>query len=248
MIIIISRCVLTEIPFLLFQTFYNKSEIANRYKNTSVALQIQNPKFLYQFIDDARGRRLLKAHHDDLPPHTLDTFNRVLPFMGAIKGDLLRYALLYLFGGVYIDLDTKITVPFDTIIHKSDEYICFYSTNDRHPCAQNIMAATARHPALWEALNKSVVNLRDGRYTTHRLWGTLEATGPLLLNKILQQYYNNMAFRKVDGTKYITMRVGKEGELYGTRKNSRYYFPHNNNPIDGLPIRPDGKYSFLRLE
>ena len=94
---------LQNIPPILFQTFKDNYIHTAIYKNIQNFLQL-NPEYEYRFISDKSGLKLLK---DNFEGKVVEAYLKLN--LGAAKGDFLRYCALYLYGGVYLDLDASIT-------------------------------------------------------------------------------------------------------------------------------------------
>jgi hypothetical protein len=62
-------------------------------------LKSQNPEFTHYLFDDADCREFIAANFDY---SVLDAFDRLIP--GAYKADLWRYCVLYVRGGIYLDI------------------------------------------------------------------------------------------------------------------------------------------------
>lgn len=60
--------------------------------------------------------------------------------LGAHKADLLRYALLYAFGGLYVDLDTELVVPLN--------YVAQLANNSLFLCHGAVGPSTVAHQPL----------------------------------------------------------------------------------------------------
>lgn len=50
-----------------------------------------------------------------------DSYNRLNIIVAKV--DFWRYLVLYKYGGVYLDMDSSIDVPLDTLINEEDEAI-----------------------------------------------------------------------------------------------------------------------------
>lgn len=68
----------------------------------------KNPTFESEFLTDASGDQFVRDHFADRPD-ILDGF--VAISIPIVKADLLRYLVLYQFGGVWNDLDVSCQVP-----------------------------------------------------------------------------------------------------------------------------------------
>jgi hypothetical protein len=63
------------------------------------------------------------------PGKVAEAFHSISPAFGAARADLLRYCLLYIFGGVYLDLDSSIECPLDDWICDDDTAVLSYEKN-----------------------------------------------------------------------------------------------------------------------
>ncbi len=105
-----------EIPKILFQTYYNKLKIPN-YIFEDINKYASNYKYI--LLDDEDAVIFLKEYYN---PIVLNAFNSLK--IGAHKADLLRYCLLYVYGGVYLDIKTLLQKPLDDIFSTNDFYTC----------------------------------------------------------------------------------------------------------------------------
>jgi hypothetical protein len=97
------------IPYVVHMTYHQLDRIPPKvYAN----LREFAPEYTLQLYDDARGIDVLRTHFH---PMVLEAFQRMKK--GAHKADLLRYCLLYLFGGVYLDVKTKLIHPLREVFH-----------------------------------------------------------------------------------------------------------------------------------
>jgi hypothetical protein len=135
---------LQEIPDLrsdhtlyFFQTYKNKSRIPNEiYENISIFA----PEYKHVILDDKEGITFLKHY---FKPIVLQTFERLN--MGAHKADLLRYALLYIYGGVYMDIHKELKVPLSTFIRNRNIIYSIFATSRDH-ISQGFISSPPRHP------------------------------------------------------------------------------------------------------
>lgn len=61
-------------------------------------------------------------------------YHMVSPLLGAAKADIWRYAVLYLFGGVYIDYDSDIKIPLREVVRDNDTLIVSEEGSNFHEC------------------------------------------------------------------------------------------------------------------
>jgi mannosyltransferase OCH1-like enzyme len=191
-----------RIPKTIIQTD-NKNKIPQLiYDNLKQILE-HNPEYDYRLITDEEAIVILKNNFDE---RTLAAFQQLK--LGAAKGDFIRYIALFLYGGVYLDLDASINMNLNEIIDPQDEFI-FFINGDRN-LEQFCFAIRPRH-SLMELIIKEMVNRLEKREPHIFL-----ATGPILFNDVI---YNSMSGRNIYNTN-INITSDEKGECYG--KNNRF--------------------------
>jgi mannosyltransferase OCH1-like enzyme len=89
------------IPLKLFQTWHTLDLPPNMKQNVK-RLQRENPEFEYFLYDDKMCRKFIKEHfHEEV----VFAFDKLKP--GAYKADLWRYCVLYIHGGIYLDINFR---------------------------------------------------------------------------------------------------------------------------------------------
>lgn len=68
----------------------------------------------------------------------------------AGKSDILRYELLYRFGGIYVDTDVECLRPFDELLQDARPFIGW---EDARLLCPTVMGASAGHPAIGALLD-----------------------------------------------------------------------------------------------
>lgn len=99
----------SEIPKILIQTYSNKNKVPQKVFD---GLSKFAPEYKYYFYDDKACLSLIKKNFT----------NEVLQaYLGlkntAHKADLFRYCVLYLMGGVYLDIKTELIKPLSQLIN-----------------------------------------------------------------------------------------------------------------------------------
>lgn len=99
--------------------------------------------------DDDECRHFLLQHYG---PAFVKKFNELK--MGAHKADLFRYAYLYVHGGVYLDVKTKLNRPLKTIF-RHDINRCYLVKSINNSTIYNgIIATPAKNPYMRQLLYK----------------------------------------------------------------------------------------------
>lgn len=112
------RLTAKKIPRNLFQTYKSKEKIPSIVFENILKFA---PEYKYYFFNDYQCRDFL-FHH--FIPEVLYKFDEL---KGAHKADLFRYCILYIFGGVYLDIKTILIKPLKNIFEHDIESNSFYS-------------------------------------------------------------------------------------------------------------------------
>ena len=108
-----------KIPRVIHQT-YSTKELPDSLKITTEIVKTLNPSFEYRFYDDVDCINFIKENYDQ---ETLDLYLNINPKYGAARADFFRYLLMYVQGGVYLDVKSIITEPLENTLLDTDEFI-----------------------------------------------------------------------------------------------------------------------------
>ena len=89
---------ISNIPLNIFQS-WGTLELPLHMKNNVAKLQEDNPEFKYYLYDDNMSRNFIMEYFDN---EIVYTFDKLKP--GAFKSDLWRLCILYIYGGIYLDI------------------------------------------------------------------------------------------------------------------------------------------------
>ena len=104
-----------DIPKMFYQTFYTKYIPHLTYLSIKQTLK-NNKTFGYKLITDSEAINLIEKNFDK---NTLNAYLRLN--IGAAKGDFIRYIIMYLYGGIYYDLDSSINSSICNIIDRTKD-------------------------------------------------------------------------------------------------------------------------------
>ncbi|KAH3719800.1 uncharacterized protein LOC127856355 [Dreissena polymorpha] len=202
------------IPHVIHQTWKNRMIPLVFHENVRSFID-NNPEFEYRFWTDESARSLIQHQHPDL----LDLFdNYVEPVRRA---DLLRYVVLYEFGGVYADLDTRCLRPLEQVI---SQYACVLSPepyehaslifNTEFMVTNSIMFCRAGHPFLKQVLQ----NIADFNHFSQ----DIDSTGPNFLT------YQLRIYNRLNGGRLSNVPVHKQLD----NARNRVYFKGTQIPTE----------------
>jgi len=104
-----------------FWRVWKTSVVPKRYAAGVARLQRMNPFWKHSVVSDAEADVFLQ---DFFPGRVYAAYQKINPRFANARADLLRYCLLYAHGGVYLDLDTHLNVPADSLFDaKQDEAV-----------------------------------------------------------------------------------------------------------------------------
>jgi len=166
----------TPIPTNIFQTWHTKLLPPSMAKSIHI-LQQHNPRFKYYLFDDKDCRAFIQTH---FRPDVLHAYDTLIP--GAYKADLWRYCVLFIHGGVYLDIKYMPVRGFRFIqLMNEEHYVADINKKDIYNA---FIVSRPGSPILYKAIRKIVDNVGK------RFYGSsfLEPTGPVLLGQILSSH------------------------------------------------------------
>lgn len=165
------------IPKVIYQTYKDKNVPALT-RFFIRLMRWRNPQYRYEFYDDPRIEAFFKAEFDAT---VYRAYKRI--DIGAAKADFFRYAVLYKYGGVYLDIDGYTLRNLDDMIRPDDAAII---TQERNPgiFAQYALVFEQSHPILKLCIDKILDNIEHDRYASdiHKL------TGPSVFTDAVNEY------------------------------------------------------------
>jgi mannosyltransferase OCH1-like enzyme len=209
-----SRVVSTSydpIPRVIFQTL-RTYDVNDLFFTSVIAPKLRmHPDFTFQFYDNARIDRFLLRH---FPSYVYDTYKTINPKFGACLSDFARYCLLYIYGGVYMDIKSHVTQNLRPLLQQyaRDSPTLVVShwrwlAPNRHilPFARGELQnwaflATPRHPVLRIVIDSMVRRLHSPFNGTTKQF-VLELTGPVLFSHAI---YDAMLDEHLKNTVVIT--------------------------------------------
>ncbi|MBA3751388.1 hypothetical protein H0X06_01115 [Candidatus Dependentiae bacterium] len=104
------------------------------------------------------------------------------------KADILRYEILYRYGGIYLDVDFVCLKPFDDLL-QYDLWTSIYPPDSNADIGNSIIGTIPEHPLLWDC----VVTLKDDWYSfnTGHLLDVVYKAGPVHFQKSFMKFIND---------------------------------------------------------
>ena len=172
-----------NIPKNIFQTGPTNIVKNIIHYNSIMSFIDLNPDYSYYYYDNIDSRRFLRTYFDK---SVNDSYDILVP--GAYKADLLRYCLLYIYGGCYFDCKQILLKPLNNIIKKDDTLLL---------CKDFIEDGILNAVILCEKnldLMKIVINECCNNIINRVKICPLSITGPRFLYNVLMKYVNKSNF------------------------------------------------------
>ncbi|GJL82814.1 MAG: hypothetical protein DHS20C01_24480 [marine bacterium B5-7] len=141
-----------------------------------------NPMWRWQFFDDEEIDAYLKIHFDS---DLLRVF-RAFP-LGVMRADTWRYAVLFIEGGLYTDLDTECCIALDDWLPCDAQLVVGVEVDDAHFC-QWTVAAAPRQIILKTTLELIVTRAWNGVDTSNPHFVHYH-TGPSIWTDAFRQHF-----------------------------------------------------------
>jgi len=172
-----------KIPRNIFQTWETKN-MSEGLKGLAYTWIEKNPNYNYFFYDKYEREEFIKQNFD---MRVLTAYRRMIP--GAFKADLFKFCVLYIRGGIFVDIDT---ICFNSIDIFLNENIEFMTPIDLNNCPSigtynlftSFICSIPKHPILLGCINRIVYNVENS--VIHH--SNLDFTGPGVLGRSTNVY------------------------------------------------------------
>eukprot|EP00854_Cymbomonas_tetramitiformis_P020715 gene20715-24825_t len=172
-----------KVPTFIHQSWKGDTLCTANQRKWIGSWKLQHPEWLHVWWNDTE----LDAVVASLMPELLETYS-AFP-KDIFRLDVVRYLLLYQFGGVYADIDMEAYKPLDPLVRRYDAFLptepeghsVLQHLQDRTIC-NAVMASRPLHPVWKEFLTfiqqNSITSVKKGV-------GPVEVTGPKALSDFL---------------------------------------------------------------
>ncbi|MCB1110304.1 MAG: hypothetical protein KDK64_04930 [Chlamydiia bacterium] len=172
---------------------YKTDELPRIYQENLARWQAYAPGWEILYYSDRKVLRFFEKHF----PEYVSDFKNIQ--LGVVKADLFRYGVLYIFGGMYNDMDTIPLKPIPEEWLSYESVVGYEYQPSKYSCSpvpsyhadilcQWSLLATPQSPLFKEALDRSIDNLRQKNYQLKYPADVLKATGPIHFTQIANRY------------------------------------------------------------
>jgi hypothetical protein len=182
-------------PLRIFQT-WKTSDVATfppTYAACQPTWQLLHPRAVYTLLTDEDGAAFCEEHFPSLLP-----LYAAVP-VGVMRADLLRCMLLFVHGGLYVDMDfmaLRDHTPLWAAVGGGTVVLGrLHDHTSLHSLPNAWMMARAPRDILWLAVLEEAwrrcahAGILDGASLAHCGRGVEELTGPVVLRDVAQEYH-----------------------------------------------------------
>jgi len=166
------------IPLHIYQT-WGTNDLPDKMKRCVDKLKRKNPDFEHHLFDDVKCREFIQTYFED---EVVEAYDRIVP--GAYRADLWRYCVLYINGGIYLDIKYSNVNGFNLISLTDREYFCRDIEKSGSGIYNAFMICKPKNEKLLKCINQIVENVKNNYYGE----SCLSPTGPLLMKLQFTEY------------------------------------------------------------
>jgi mannosyltransferase OCH1-like enzyme len=161
------------IPLHIYQTWKTK-HLPEGMQKCVDKLKEGNPEFEHHLYSDEECRTFIADHFE---PDVVYAYDKLIP--GAYRADLWRYCVLYINGGIYLDIKYYNVPPFKLIELTDKEYFAKDIEQSGSGIYQAVMVCKPGNPKLKGAIDAIARHAKEKYYGN----SIFDVTGPTLLRR-----------------------------------------------------------------
>lgn len=215
------------IPKTIYQTWKTK-QLHPNVQQVRNHIQRLNPEYTMVLFDDDEMDMFIKQHFN---ADIYTCYTRLN--IGAAKADFWRYCILYIHGGIYLDIDSEIVKPLSELMNGDEQ--CIITREGNQGVFNNwIMMFEPLHPILLTTIQHCCHNI-----TKKTSKDVCHVTGPVAFTKAINEvmmplfhshsYSQNLYFEK-DETLNTILNNPKNSircRIYGIDMKPFAHWKHN---------------------
>jgi hypothetical protein len=201
------------IPKKIFQTFQKKI-FSKKFQEIIDTWKLNNPNYSYFIYDDRECNEFIKSN---FPENIFNAYNSIIP--NAYKADLWRYCILYIEGGIYVDIDTLCIGNIDSFLQEDIHLMTPVDLNGGynegcHNLYNTFIAVVPRSPIMLECIERIVKNVETKTIPLSKL----DFSGPGVLGRSVNTHLERNEIESFIGHEGIIKNI----KLLYFDKNTEY--------------------------
>lgn len=205
-----------KIPRVIHQTIENMDHLLPEYSDNRSNMALANPNWTFKLYTSKDRTEFIQNNFES---RIFDSYLSIDKRYGAAQADFFRYLVVYVEGGLYLDIKSTVTKPLEEVILNDDMFV------------------TANWPSQIDGIDTSNLGMHsDLEFLEYQNWFILSSPRNRILKEVIEGIVENLKnYRPVrDG-------VGKHGVLRttGPIAYSRIIHPYVKNGLARLSTNED---------
>jgi mannosyltransferase OCH1-like enzyme len=205
------------------------------------SLKKDNPEFQHYLFDQNDCYDFIKNHFNF---DVLKTYDSIIP--DAYKSDLFRYCVLYIMGGIYIDIKFKCVNNFKLIALTEKEYFALdrpgYWMDNHFGISNGLIITKPKNIIMKKCIETIVDNYKNNNYGYNKLY----PTGPGLLGSIFDTMFLFNDHYKLDIFEIcFNDDIVSYDNAHYIYKNTKILAKYNGYSHDRIVFSNKGDYGYL---
>jgi len=172
----------------IFQTWKN-NDIPDKWKEGQLSVIKNNPDYEYKLFTDEDNRNIVINYFPDFLEY-YDNFEYNIQ-----RADAIRYMILYLYGGIYLDLDYICNRSFNELILEKPIGLN-RSINQSWSFTNSIMICTVKsHPMWLECLRQ--MKKKTPFFIRGKHLKVMASTGPIMLTRTTRKFKKDIQILEI---------------------------------------------------
>lgn len=168
-----------SIPKIIMQTWKTR-DVPDKWKKSPESIKWFMPEWKHVLMTDTDNRQFIQDYFPDFLSY-YDGFKYNIQ-----RADAVRYAWLYINGGLYLDLDIELIKPLDSLFNLDGSMIYLASSRTTPRVTTNmLMASTPGHPFWLDCIEE--MKKSTPWWTKPKHYQVLYSTGPQMVTRVLQR-------------------------------------------------------------
>lgn len=186
------------VPHLFMQTWKTK-DVPKHWKESPASITKHCKGWTYVLMTDKDNEQFVKNYFPDFYPYYKSFQHNIQ------RVDSLRYMWLYIYGGVYMDLDFALNGSIDDDFDTTHDLFFVYSGNIDWCITNSLMGSKPGCPFWLDVLEELKVPPPVWCITKHL--EVMNTTGPIMLNYCVRKYGSAYRIKILDQDQYGTCSV-----------------------------------------
>lgn len=242
-----------SIPRIIHQCCPDKHSLRIEYIRNIEEMRERNPGYDFRLYDNADMADFVAS---EMSGKVREQFFRITDDYGAAKADFFRYLMMYQAGGIYLDIKSSGTLPFDEVIRAEDRYILSQWQNhdpDHQFYGWGVYDELAAIPrgeyqqwhiiaAPGHAYLGAVIEAVAEKLERYRPWttgfghfGVVRTTGPITYTQAIEAIRDKHPHRLIKDETVIGLRYSILEKKHDHRVG-RLHYGRSFNPVARLPM------------